>query len=281
MPLILLPLSVAFALLYASCAAPPTPAARPAPPTATAPAPVPPEARSETPLQQSPRQATEDQSPIKRVRPFEGVEVILHTDEPSRSRVEVAAVSCLDSGWLEQVACGPNTREHESLVVVSSRPSQIHAALLMAGFEPGKPGRWIYENDTFDIIKPTGEKLDIRVRYVDAKGESIEHEIGKWIREAARRDEKPRPFPREPFIFGGSRIEKNAPGANDDALGEHYVADMSGSIIGLVTFGDEMIGFSVVRSDQEAVQEPSWEIDPEAMPPIGTAVALIISKWKD
>ena len=45
----------------------------------------------------------------------------------------------LELGWLEQVACAPATREHESLVVVNAKPSHIHAALLMAGFEPGTP----------------------------------------------------------------------------------------------------------------------------------------------
>lgn len=248
--------------------------------------------------------ATQPQPGQKVVKPFKGVTVILDATDPEQSRVEVDALTCLDSGWLEQVACAPATREHESLVVVNAKPSQIHAALLMAGFEAGAPGRWIYENDKFDVIKPTGEKLDILVRYVDRAGKQVEHDVGKWIREApAKRDAEPKPFPREPFIFGGSHFEKDpvpppppggarkdappatrsatAPAVTQPGGKEQYVADLSGSIIGLVTFGDEMIGFSVVRSDQEAVQEPTWEANPESLPEISTQVTLIIRKWKD
>jgi hypothetical protein len=60
--------------------------------------------------------------------------------------------------------------------------------------------------------------------------------------------------------------------------GEHYVADMTGSIIGLVTFGDEVVGFARVMPDSADVSEPVWEVDPERVPPIGTPVTLILRK---
>ena len=49
-----------------------------------------------------------------------------------------ASIAC-NSGWLEQVACMVGTREHESLVVVEAKPSEVHAALLLLGLEPGTP----------------------------------------------------------------------------------------------------------------------------------------------
>ena len=58
----------------------------------------------------------------------------------------------------------------------------------------------------------------------------------------------------------------------------HYVADMTGSIIGLVTFGDEVIGFSRVIADQDAVQPPSWEVRTDHVPPRGTEVTLILRR---
>ncbi len=61
--------------------------------------------------------------------------------------------------------------------------------------------------------------------------------------------------------------------------GEHYVADYSGSIIGLVTFGDEVIGFSEVIADQAAVQEPEWIVDTDRVPPIGTEVTVVIRRF--
>lgn len=214
---------------------------------------------------------------VKVVKPFEDITVIIDRAHPDQSRVEVSGFACLDAGWLEQVVCSPSTREHESLVVARAKPSHIHAALLMAGFEPGKPGRWTYENQKFGAVDPTGDKVAVRVRYTDKSGKVVEEDIGKWIHEPASAKKSAKPFPHEPWVFGGSAIERN----NANAPGEHYVADMTGSIIGLVTFGDEMIGFSRVLSDQESVQEPEWEVNSEAVPPMGTAVTVIISKWKD
>ena len=71
--------------------------------------------------------------------------------------------------------------------------------------------------------------------------------------------------------------------ANPKAMGpgEHYVADESGSIIGLVTFGDEVIGFSRVLADQDAVQEPEWEVNTAAIPPMGTSVTLVLKRFRD
>jgi hypothetical protein len=174
------------------------------------------------------------------------------------------------------VACAPATREHESLMVVKAKPSNVHAALLMAGFEPGKPGRWTYENNKFGAIDPTGQRIGLFVRYADKSGAVREHEVGKWMRGQSTRDRPGKPFPNEHWVFAGSAFARNTP---DMGPGEHYVADMTGSVIGLVTFGDETIGFSKVLADQEAVQEPAWEADTEAMPEVGTPVTIIIRKW--
>jgi hypothetical protein len=58
--------------------------------------------------------------------------------------------------------------------------------------------------------------------------------------------------------------------------GEHYVADQTGSIIGLVTFGDETVGFEQVLADQQDVQPLEWQVRTEHVPPPGTPVTLIL-----
>jgi hypothetical protein len=199
------------------------------------------------------------------VRPFAGITVL--RDRPA---VEIEAWACLESGWLEQIACSPNTREHESLVVVAAKPSNIHAALLMAGFEPGSPGRWIYEQDELRVVPPAGDRLDVFVRYRRADTtEEVEEPIANWIRDA----EGQATFPDDPWVFGGSAFIENPEWMGP---GEHYVADMSGSIIGLVTFGDEVIGYSRVLSDQAAIQPPQWEVRSDHVPAVGTPVTLIL-----
>lgn len=205
------------------------------------------------------------------VHPFDGITVYLAADA---SRIEITARTCLDEGWLEQIACSPQTREHESLLVVAAKPSQIHAALLMAEFEPGAPGKWTYENNTIGTINPMGDNLEVMVRYINSSGQTIENPIRHWIRDGSGGGQD---FPDEPWVFGGSII---APNPKSMGPGEHYVADMSGSIIGLVTFGDEVIGFSRVLADQADVQAPLWEVKTQAVPPIGTHVTLILRKFR-
>ncbi len=199
------------------------------------------------------------------VRPFEDVTVRV-----ASRIVEIEGWSCLDAGWLEQVACSPGTREHEALVVIEVRPSDIHAALLLAGFEPGAPGRWSLVNDEVRLTPPSGDPLDILVRY-ERGGTMVEEPIASWI--TGPRDGAP--FPDASWIFGGSLM---APNAEWMGPGEHYVADYSGSIIGLVTFGDEVIGFAEVLSDDETVQPPAFQVNTDKVPPIGTPVTLILKR---
>ncbi|MHC5023390.1 MAG: YdjY domain-containing protein [Planctomycetota bacterium] len=188
--------------------------------------------------------------------------------DPGIPSVEIRAWVCLDAGWLEQVACGMQSREHESLVVIKAKPRDLHAALLLAGFEPGEPGRWNLEGERVVVTPPRGTPLEVIVRYEGESG-TVEHSIRRWIRDHHGRQE----FPGDPWVFAGSLIAENPDWMG---RGEHYVADFSGSIIGLVTFGDEVIGFSRVLSDKQDVQPPEWEAWTERMPPIGTEVTLIL-----
>ncbi len=206
---------------------------------------------------------TEARAEPRIATPFPGVAVHVNG-----KHIELDGVVCIDAGWLEFIACSPRTKEHESLIVLEQRPSDIHAAMLLAGFESGSPGMWMYENEQFELIAPTGSALRIDVRYVDADGETREHSICEWILDHLGRHD----FPCAAWVFGGSEFESNHP----DVGGEHYVADMTGSVIGLATFGDEMIGYSEVISHDSSVQAPEWEAHTRRLPPKGTKVTLII-----
>ena len=224
------------------------------------------------------------EQPSRRIEPFPGVVVL-----PDVPAVELRGWVCLEEGWLEQIACGPGTREHESLVVPEATPSQIHAALLLAGFEPGHPGEWSLTPDgEFVFTPPRGSPLDVFVRHgqprlatfpvvvwrglihvVTLPGEETEEPISAWIRDHHGIND----FPDAPWVFGGSRLEPIPEGFGE---GEYYVADQSGSIIGLVTFGDEVVGFSRVFADAASVQAPEWEVNRDRVPPVGTEVVLIL-----
>ena len=48
-----------------------------------------------------------------------------------------------------------------------------------------------------------------------------------------------------------------------------------------MTFGDEVIGFSEVLADEEAVAPPVWEVNALNMPPPGTPATIVIRKWQE
>ncbi|MCA9285614.1 MAG: hypothetical protein KDA22_10380 [Phycisphaerales bacterium] len=191
----------------------------------------------------------------------------LRVDRPSQ-RVEIDAAVCLRIGFLEQVACSPGTREHEAILVVVPRPSDVHAALLLLGLEPGHPGRWSVVDDRLMLEAPVGPRVSIAVRWTDDAGQH-ECPVEDWLRPVG---EMPSPRPSH-WIFAGSGFvhDPTAP------TRERYAADLSGSVIGIVTFGDETLACPEVMSDQEAIEPLEWEAFTERIPPEGTPVTIVIT----
>jgi hypothetical protein len=199
------------------------------------------------------------------LEPFEGITV-----RPDVPVVEIEAWSCLEAGWLEQIACAPRTREHETLVVIKAKPSDVHAALLLAGFQHGTPGSWSFQDEALSFTPPTGDRLEVLVRY-ERDGRTVEEPIRSWIVDAEGRPS----FPDTAWVFSGSLFAENPDWMGP---GEHYVADHTGSIIGLVTFGDEVVGFEEVFSDQQSVQPLAWQVRIDHVPPVGTPVTVILRR---
>lgn len=197
-----------------------------------------------------------------------GIEV-----DRANGEVRVPASTGITVGWLEQVACVAGTRDHESLVTVECQPSDVHAALLLLGLEPGAPGRWTYSHDTVRVAPPRGPAVEVRVRYIvhSAEGAAVQHDVHvlDWIRGIDGRS-----FPAS-WVFAGSAI---APNPKSLGPGEHYVADYSGSLVGLVTFGDEVIAATTVIPDVIEFEAANWEAFSERMPPEGTPATLVLRR---
>ena len=107
--------------------------------------------------------------------------------------------------------------------------------------------------------------MSVRVRFVDNSGAPQEHLISSWI----VGQPGDRPFPEQPWVFGGSRFDDQG----------RYLADSSGSLIGLVTFGDEVLGLESVLADSIEVDSAVWEARTLVVPRPGTPVQLILSPW--
>jgi len=196
----------------------------------------------------------------------------------ARGMLELAAVSVLEVGFLEQYVCSPSTREHESLFVFEGKARELHAALLLAGFNPGAPGSWREVpppegqpndgNQQFAAVPPTGDAIRITVVLPDG----TEHPLTHFVR-ASPLTPNTDALPPNDFVFAGSRFRP------DRRTGvERYLADGSGSIIGLVTFGDETIAAVDVVPDQVSVAPPVWEAFTERMPKPGTRLTLRLAR---
>ena len=197
--------------------------------------------------------------------------------------VTVDGTVVLTQGFLEQLVCTPSTRVHESLIAIDAAPRELHAALLLAGIEPGQPGRWqevagSAGNWTVDRVRPEGPPVDVRVRWTAPDGGTREARLLDWVRRVSTTGDPTAPAhsassPTGQFVFSGSRIRANTPSMG---AGEHYVADLTGSVVGLVTFGDEVIAYDEVIADKVDIDPATWVAWTERMPPEGTRVELLI-----
>ena len=197
----------------------------------------------------------------------------------ARGEVTIDAQVAARIGWLEQLVCKAGTREHESLLAVEVAPSMIHAALLAAGYEPGTPGSWVESSlgkdgeVLLELKPPRGDRVDLFVRF-QRDGMAVEQPLSEWVRGESVSSETLL-FPSDQFVFAGSLVRPNPKSLGP---GEHFVADYTGSIVGLVTFGDELIAFESVIPDRVEFAEALWEAWTDRIPPEGTPVELIIRR---
>lgn len=263
------PLLLAPIILATSCApTPPAPPPPPPPSTTSAPAapPVAPApAQPTTPAEPAPP-APPAPEPVRELAP--GLRV-----DRAAGAVEFDGEIVQDGRegmkFLEVLACRPNSREHESIVMSKVGASNLHAALLLAGGVPGSPGSFSYNPATKALTAnpPTGPRVEVVVRWVQ-DGAPRERRLAEMVR-----DQKTgRPLPAgSGFVFAGSGFLKRKDGT------ERYAADVSGTLIGLCTFGDEPIAWSEVVSPEESIAEPEWAVNPETTPPRGTPVVVRLS----
>ena len=192
--------------------------------------------------------------------------------------VDIEGKICLDKGMLELVACTKGTKEHESIVAIEARPMHIHTALLLVGANPGNPAmrkpldeqkeRWI-------DLPPSGDAVKILLVFPDKAGKLAEHPISEFItrpsaesgvpREAAADKEGDRKFPHT-FLFAGSQLVDDGPGPRK------YLSDLSGNVISIATFGDELLCLPGIHSDDN--EALAWQVNATGLPAVGSKVTL-------
>jgi hypothetical protein len=190
----------------------------------------------------------------------------------AKSTVWFDAIVCINAHddqkpivYLEQIACIPDTVEHESLVMTQARPSHVHAALLMAGLEPGKPGEFDWIGEAVKPISPLGPALSV-VFVVDGR----DQDPTQWVVSRKRMKTLRELSPTADFRFAGSTFVKRSEG-------DVYHADRSGTLIGLTTFGTETIAWSDLYNPDAGVEDPDWIANANHVPVYATPVKVRLS----
>ncbi len=188
--------------------------------------------------------------------------------------VDVKSEVCLDEGMLELVACIRDSKEHESIVTVNAKAMHIHTALLLLGVKEGNPAMRKQVGEGEDTrwidIPPKGGEVNVFLVTENEKGKLIERPISDFIVSTAPAGlgSEKRRFPTHTFIFSGSHVITETKGQSPRT----YVADRSGNVISIATFGDELLCLPGIHS--HAKGELLWQVDDTHLPKIGTKVTL-------
>ena len=172
--------------------------------------------------------------------------------------VALEAKVVLRRGPLELLACSPNTREHESILVVFGRPRDIYHAMGLIGLEPGSPVR--FDSEKAHLLPALGESLQLRIRY-EEKGMERTVPASTWLGRASSQE----PIANLSWVFAGSRSTSDG----------RFAGDAEGTVVALVDFEAALIAVGALHtSDNDAL----WlEARTEAIPPVGTPCRLMVS----
>lgn len=203
-----------------------------------------------------------------------------------RRCVDLEGRICLQEGLLELVACTEATKEHESIVSVSARAMHIHTALLLVGADNGHPvmRRPLDEKQTrWRHLPARGDVIEVFLLTTGENDKPVERPISDFIiRSRERVDEVDGVVLTAPsagksqdrqtrcltntFIFAGSQLKDDGPGPRQ------YLADISGNVISIATFGDEVLCLPFHETQHDGAL--MWRIKPKSLPKVGTKVTL-------
>lgn len=178
--------------------------------------------------------------------------------------VDIQAKVCgRDADWLELLLCTPNTREYESVLVTKAKPSQVELALLILGLQSGAPVRIQWAGQVSRELPARGPRINVSLIY-RKEGKKVEVPATHWLRDQKAK----RPATPQTWIFAGSGFT-NVNGKRA------FAADLSGNLITLVNFGDDVLVLPHSLSNYNG--EFPWGPNTPAIPPVGTPVIVRLS----
>jgi hypothetical protein len=192
---------------------------------------------------------------LKRLSPTDEIWVDL-----AAKQVVVGGTVCLDKGPIEYFACPHDTKDYESLVAVKASARLVHTALLAIGLQPGSPVSFDPE-----YVAATGPVVKVQRRWNNAAGDTQVVPAQEWVR-----DTRSGAVLKEDWVFAGSSFW------TDPVDGKEYYQADGGDLICLSNFPTAMLDLPIPSTQSnEALLFEAFE---GRVPPVGTAVELLLSK---
>lgn len=178
--------------------------------------------------------------------------------DPQNRRVIVDGYVAQQEAYLEMFGCPAETKEHEAVVAVIAKSSEVHAALLAIGVNPGKPVAFQPE-----YVAASGPRIRIWVLWRDPMGEVQVIDARQWVRRTGTQDSLDRDW-----VFAGSTWW------TDPQDGKEYYQADSGEMICVSNFGTAMLDLPIPSSDSNSALQ--FETFKERIPPRGTPIRLVL-----
>ncbi|MBO6514218.1 MAG: hypothetical protein JJ974_09675 [Phycisphaerales bacterium] len=164
--------------------------------------------------------------------------------------------------YLEMLVTGPDTREHESLLVTALEPSNLHAALLAAGFVHGQPVQF---GDDGSRKPAQGDAVVISVRPSD--GDDWINII-EWVIHVDQETKLTDADAWSGLVFAGSILTDEG----------SYKANSEGALISLTPWGFEVVSPVWTVSPHASQDEPVWIANQDLVPKLNAPVRVRITE---
>jgi hypothetical protein len=189
--------------------------------------------------------------------------VKLQPDSPvwidrKNKQVILVGAACRANYPLEFFATYPD-RAYESVVVIYTKPSVVHAALLALGAKPGKPVQYDPK-----FVPPTGTEVEIDLAWKDSNGKRQKARAQEWIRDIKTKKQLD-----VNWVFAGSLFWEDK-----DTGEKSYLADR-GDFISVLNLPTALLDVPIASAS--AIESRLFEGFVEHMPPQGTPVTMILT----
>jgi hypothetical protein len=199
--------------------------------------------------------------PVKKIDFAKNVTVEIVGPKAEKRRVVIDATVCNRECQLELLLTGGlNQKKHEAILAADADASKIHAALLLAGAENGKPVNFLVDPPT----PPSGTTIKITLEWKDKQGKLHQAPAQHWIKNAKTKKEL-----KNDWVFAGSRVFNDPDGKRPPLYMANY-----GNLICLSNFDDAMLDVPVLSTkDNDDLVFQTWT---ERIPPVDTPVRVIL-----